>query len=275
VSGTMLGVQIGSGSGVLSDKGIGATTHVCIPYWWFGWHQACSDIGAGLTWSNVRSFPPQVDWIGSNINQYVTIQASAAANGRAAADSTRRFTVKRRDPFLYIEARGNKGRQFELISPNGIRYRPGIKRRDAFSQTIGSVTGLAVYGPAPGSWRLRSTTTARTRFSVRTIPALGKVKPQRIVPVSTKRKPLPRTLKSVRLSWRHSGALPRDTRLSLYLATSKKAPGKLLRSGLRSSGRTTLKLSALRKGANYLYLVPRSKGIQFDIARFAAPVWKR
>lgn len=144
-----------------------------------------------------------------------------------------------------------------------------------FSQAIGNVTGLAVYGPAPGSWRLRSNTIARTRFSVRTIPALGKVKPQRIVPASTKRKPLPRKLKTVRLSWSHSGALPRDTRLSLYRAISKKAPGKLLRSGLRFSGRTTLKVIALRKGANYLYLVPRSKGIQFDIARFAAPVWKR
>ena len=42
VSGSMFGAQIGSGSGVLSDKGIGATTHVCIPYWWFGWHEASS-----------------------------------------------------------------------------------------------------------------------------------------------------------------------------------------------------------------------------------------
>ena len=125
VSGSMFGAQIGSGSGVLSDKGIGATTHVCIPYWWFGWHRACSDIGAGLTWSNVRSFPPQIDWIGSNINQYVTIQASAAAIGRAAADATRRFTVKRRDPFLYVEARGKNDRDFELISPDRDPLRTG------------------------------------------------------------------------------------------------------------------------------------------------------
>jgi len=276
VSGEVLGATVGSGSGVISDRGIGATTRVCVPYWtpWDGWEEWCGNVGAGLTWSNVRSFPPEVDWIGSNINQYVTITASAAAQGRAAA-ATRRFTVKRRDPFLYVEARGEDARDFELISPFGIRYAPGSKRRDAFTRTIKDVTGVVVYGPPPGVWRLRSLSTERTRFSVQTVPDLGKVRPSEIRPASTKSKRLSSKVKTIRLAWRRAGSLPRDTRLSLYVASSKKAPGKLLRSKLPTAGRATVKVSALKQGANYLYLVPRSKGVQFDLARFPKPAWKR
>lgn len=276
VSGSMLGVPIGSGSGVLSDRGIGATTSVCIPYWtpWGGWDEACSDVGAGLTWSNVTSFPPEVDWIGSNVNQYITLTASAAATGRAAA-ATRRFTVRHRDPFLYVEARGQEARDFELISPQGIHYGPATKRRDTFSQTIGEVTGVAVYGPAPGTWRLRSTVTKRTRFSVQTIPALGKVMPRRILPASTATRRLSACAANVRLAWGKSGMLPADTRLQLYAATSPKAPGKLLRSGLRTTGRVTIKVGSLASGASHLYLVPQSKGIEFGVVRFPKPVWKR
>lgn len=271
VSGSVLGTTVGSASGVISDKGIGATTSVCVPYWtpWDGWEEWCGYVGAGLTWRNVSSIPPEVDWIGSNINQYVTVTASA----RAAA-ATRRFTVDGRDPFLYVEARGEDARNFELVSPFGIRYRPGSKRRDTFSQTIGDVTGIVVYGPPKGTWLLRSTAAKRTRFSVKTIPELGRIKPRAIRPASSKKRPLGSKVKRIRLAWRGS-KLPRDTRVSLYVSSSKKAPGKRLTSKLRASGTTTVKLSSLAKGANYLHLVPRSGGVEFAAAYFPKPVWKR
>lgn len=274
VSGTILGSEVTSAAGVLSDKGIGATAHLCVWYWWFGWHRACSDIGAGLTWSKVSSFPPEVDWIGSNVGQYVTLTARSAGAGHAAA-ATRSFTVKQRDPFLYVEARGSDARDFELVSPLGIHYGPATKRRDMHSQTIGDATAIVVNGPAPGTWRLKSSATTKTRFRLRTIPALGKVRTQAIRPATTKTRPLSAKVKRISLSWRRSGRLPSDTRLSLYVATSPKAPGRLLSSRLRTTGRTTVRVTRLAKGANYLYLVPRSKGVQFGLVRFPKPVWKR
>lgn len=271
VSGSVLGTTVGAASGVVSDKGIGATTSVCVPYWtpWDGWEEWCGYVGAGLTWSKVSSFPPEVDWIGSNINQYVTVTASAHA-----AAATRRFTVSGHDPFLYVEARGKDAREFELVSPFGIHYRPGSKRRDTFSQTVGDVTGVVVYGPPKGTWQLRSTSAKRTRFSVKTIPELGRIKPRAIAPASSKKRPLTSKVKRIRLAWRGS-KLPRDTRVSLYVSSSKKAPGKRLSSTLRASGTTTVKLSKLAKGANYFHLVSRSGGVAFAAAYFPKPVWKR
>ena len=101
------------------------------------------DIGAGLTWSNVRSFPPQIDWIGSNINQYVTIQASAAARGRAAADDTRRFTVMR-SPCSTSRPAG-RGAAKSSPPPNPIDYRPGIMMTPTgiFDHRVGKLWALS------------------------------------------------------------------------------------------------------------------------------------
>jgi hypothetical protein len=267
VSGSVLGVNVGSGTGVLSDKGVGATTRLC--FGWFG----CYWVGAGLTWSKVTSFPPSVDWIGSDVQQYVTLTASAARARTAAA--SRAFTVERGRPFLLVEGRGDDARAFELVSPAGVTYRPGAKRRDLHTQTIGDVTAVVVYAPTPGTWRLRSRTEERTRFRVEAIRAIGRIRAGRITPATTKARRLPAGTKRIRVTWRRAGWLPAETRLRLYAATSSRAPGRLLKSGLRTTGTTTVKASALRKGANHLYLVPQAEGIRFDLVRFPKPVWKR
>ncbi len=269
VSGQVLGKSVANGSGVISDKGVGATTRICIP--WVG----CLYVGAGMKWANVTTIPPKVDWIGSNINQYVTLTASAAsATARAGTSSTRQFSVKPKQPLLYIEARGDEAPAFELVSPTGVRYRPGRSRKDLFTQTIGDVTALVVYAPKAGRWKLRSLAGEQTRYSIETIPEIGRVRPGRITPATTQKKPLSAKTKKVRLSW--SGQdLPGDTRLTLYVANSKNAPGKVVRSGLRVRGTTTVDRKLLSAGANYFSLVPSSGGVRFDLVRFPKPVWKR
>jgi sugar lactone lactonase YvrE len=267
VSGKVLGLTVGSGSGVVSDAGIGATTQIC--FWFFGKH--CYAVGVGLRWANVTGFPPKVEAIGADINRYVTISAHASAAPRPV-----RFNVARGRPFLDIEARGADADAFELISPSGVRYRPGAHRPDLYSQTLagGTASAIVVYAPRPGSWQLRSLTTKRNTYNVQAIPALGTVRARKIAPASSKRRPLARKLKKLVLSWAGSG-LPRDTRVALYVSSSAKAPGTLVRGGLRVSARTSIATKQLKHGANYLYLVLSSRRIAFSVARFPAPVWWR
>lgn len=266
VEGKVLGIKVASGSGVVSDAGIGATTEVC--FWLFGKH--CYSVGAGLTWSNVTSFPPKVDWINSDVGRYVTISARSAAAPRPV-----RFKVARGRPFLDVEARGADSRRFELISPTGVRYGPGTRRRDSYSEVLagGAATALVVYAPRPGTWKLRSLTTKRNSYDIQAIPALGEVRARKISPASSKRRPLARRVKRVTLSWSGSG-LPRDTRMALYSSSSAKAPGTLVRGGLRVKGRLNVATKRLRRGANYFYLVLSSRRIAFNVVRFPAPVWK-
>jgi sugar lactone lactonase YvrE len=267
VEGKVLGVKVASGSGVVSDAGIGATTQIC--FWLFGKH--CYSVGAGLTWSRVSGFPPEVEFIGSNINKYVTISAHSAAAPRPVL-----FSVAKGRPFLDVEARGADSRLFELVSPNGVHYGPAKRRVDSFSQTLagGAASALVVYAPRAGTWTLRSLTVKRNRYNVQAIPALGKVRTSKISPASSKRRPLARKVKSVVLTWAGSG-LPRDTRVALYLSPSSKAPGTLLRSGLGVSGRLKVAATRLKHGANHFYLVLSSRRIAFNTVRFPAPVWRR
>jgi sugar lactone lactonase YvrE len=267
VEGKVLGIKVASGSGVVSDAGIGAATQIC--FWLFGRH--CYSVGAGLTWSRVSSFPPEVEFIGSNLNKYVTISAHSAAAPRPV-----RFSVANGRPFLDVEARGADSRRFELVSPSGVHYSPAKRRVDSFSQTLagGAATVLVVYAPRAGTWTLRSLTAKRNRYNVQAIPALGKVSTRRISPASSKPRPLARKIKAVSLSWAGS-QLPRDTRLALYVSSSSRAPGTLLRGGLRVSGRMSIAVTRLRRGANYFYLVLSSRRIAFNTVRFPAPVWKR
>jgi len=267
VEGKVLGVKVASGSGVVSDAGIGATTQVCFSF--FGRH--CYSLGAGLKWASVSSFPPKVEWIGADINKYVTISAHSAAAPRPV-----RFTVASGRPFLDIEARGVDSRRFELISPNGVHYRPGSSRRDLYSQTLaaGTATAIVVYGPRPGIWQLRSLTSRRNSYNVQAIPALGKVRPGKITPASSRRRPLALKARKITLSW-SAASMPRSTRAALYVSSSSKAPGALLRSGLGVNARTSVAVKALTRGANYFYLVLSSHRIAFSSVHFPTPVWKR
>jgi hypothetical protein len=212
-----------------------------------------------------------VEYIGSNVNKYVTISASSAAAPRPV-----RFSVANGRPFLDVEARGADSRLFELVSPSGVRYRPANRRVDSFSQTLagGAATALVVYAPRAGTWTLRSLTAKRNRYNVQAIPALGSVRARNIAPASSKRRPLARNVKTIALSWAGSG-LPGDTRVALYVASSSKAQGTVLRGGLRINGRMRVPVTRLRRGASYLYLVLSSRRIAFSVVRFPAPVWRR
>lgn len=270
VGGKIFGLTVGSGSGVVSDKGIGVTTQVC--YWLFGKH--CYNIGAGLTWRNVTGFPPQIDWIGSDVNQYVTVSSVARA-GAAVAPRPIHFRVEAGRPFLDIEARGTDARAFELVSPSGVRYQPGQKRRDLYSHSIGkTATAIVVYAPKPGVWELRSRAAKATRYSVEAIRALGTLKTEAIKPRTTRGHRLGRRVKNITLSWRATN-MPAEVRATLYRSTSGKTPGTAIRRGLRTSAQLRLSTKVLRRGANYLYLVLDSRGKQFSVVRFPAPVWKR
>jgi hypothetical protein len=78
----------------------------------------------------------------------------------------------------------------------------------------------------------------------------------------------------VALAWSGSG-LPRDARVALYMSSSSKVPGTLVRSGLRVNARTRIAAKRLKRGANYFYLVLSSRRIAFSVVRFPAPAWKR
>ncbi len=75
------------------------------------------------------------------------------------------------------------------------------------------------------------------------------------------------------LAWSGSG-LPRDARVALYMSSSSKVPGTLVRSGLRVNARPRIAAKRLKRGANYFYLVLSSRRIAFSVVRFPAPAWK-
>jgi hypothetical protein len=63
--------------------------------------------------------------------------------------------------------------------------------------------------------------------------------------------------------------------VALYVSSSSKAPGALLRSGLGVKARMSVAVKALKRGANYFYLVLSSRRIAFSSVHFPTPVWKR
>lgn len=271
-SGRLFGVNVGSGNGVISDSGFGATTRICIPIW------GCSNFGYGMAWSSFSSFPPSLSWIGSDTARYVTVTASAAARRQgasAAAATTRSFSVPSGQPVLYLEARGGDASELEVISPAGVVYRPGAKRRDLYTNTVEGVTGIAVFAPKGGVWRLRTAGEGSTRVAVQTIRAIGRLKARSLTPRGSQKRPISKRIKQVRVRWSAAG-LPADTRVAVLVSSSPTIPGTVVRSNVRArSGATTIKVSKLAPGANYVTLVPSSKRIRFDSVRFKGPIWKR
>lgn len=254
-----------------SEKGAGATVRVC-------YLVDCSDIGYGVYWRDVTSFPPSVRWIGADVDQFVTVQASSSAKAHAASPEPFGLDVAKKNPLLVVEARGDAASNgFTLVSPSGVRYSSSTKLPDSFVASYGSgrIRALAVYFPAAGRWSLEPDSTAvGTRFTVNEVPKVGRVKPRRIRPSSSKRRPLSRR-RSVLLSWTRTARMPKRTRVSIYTSSRKGRPGKRLARGLPTRGHKRIRVRRLRRGVNNFTLVVNQGSTAFDSSRFPNAVYRR
>ncbi len=264
-SGRLVGVNVGSATGIISDVGAGASVRVCF--------FRCWRVGYGLRWANVSSFPPDVDWIGGDTEQYRTISAASARGGAAA--TTRRFRVERGRPLLYVTARANDAKtEFELIGPTGVRYRLGGERRDLYTEVRadGKVSAIVVYEPRPGTWRLREIDAPKARVKVQEVAELGTLRARTLRPTGTKKTPLSRKkVKSVLATWRSTG-LPQRTRVDIFVSSTKKGQGTRVKQGLRSTGRYRIPTKVLKDKTNWVSVVARAEGTAFQRVLYRVPV---
>ncbi len=268
-SGTVFGRTLGRGRGVISDRGFGGTGRLCF----LG---SCTIIGVGISWANVVSWPPALDFIGADVDRYITIQPAASA---AAGPRPIRFRVARGLPFLVVQGQGKGAGAFTLVSPAGRRYVAGRRYPDAYSQRTRDrkAGSLVVFRPAAGTWTLRPSA-ARDRFSVQQVPALGRITSATVSPRTTRTRRLASRTKSVLIRWRSRG-LPRRTRVAVYVSRSRtvrgrRVPGKAVAARPLGAGGLRLSAARLRSGANYLTVVATDRGIPFQSLALA-PVWKR
>lgn len=264
-SGRLVGINVGSATGIISDVGAGASVRVCF--------FRCWRVGYGLRWANVSSFPPDVDWIGGDTEQYRTISAASARGGAAATE--RRFTVARNRPLLYVTARANDAKtKFELVSPTGVRYRLGGERKDLYTEVRdgGKVSAIVVYEPKPGTWRLREIDAPKARVKVQEVAQLGTLRARTLRPTGTTKAPLSRTkVKSVLATWRSTG-LPKGTTVDVFVSSTKKGQGVRVKKDLRSTGRYRIPIKALKHRTNWVSVVARAEGVAFQRVLYRIPV---
>lgn len=270
-TGSVAGFDVVSGRGVFSEKGTGATVRVCYVV-------DCADIGYGLDWKDVRSFPPDVRWIGADVDQYVTVEPTARRTAHVAAQAPYTVDVAPKQPLLVVEARGDAASDtFTLISPTGTRYPSTEKLMDSYvaSYDGGRIRALAVHFPAAGRWTIEpASTAAGTKFTVSRVPRIGRVTPRRVRPSSSRRRPLSRR-RTVLLSWTRTAALPTGTRVSIYASSRAGRPGRRLAKGLPTRGHVRIRVSRLRRGVNYFTAVVSKGGRAFDTARFPGAAYRR
>jgi hypothetical protein len=262
VSGEIVGIEIGSAHGVLSEVGAGATVSIL-----------GVDVGYGLYWRDALSFPPGAQFIGADVDQFATVSA------RAAQSQDHSFKVAAGRPLLVITARGDADQtQFELVAPDGTTYGFAGNRIDSWtaSYASGAARALAVYNPEPGTWRVHPLgSDAGTEFNVQEVPAIGRVKPKPIKPRTTRKHRLSKRVKKVRLAWAPTRRMPTGTRVAIYTAPKGGRPAKRLARGLRPRGSRRIPVRKLRHGVNRFTLVVSQGKTRFDSAQFPNAVWRR
>ena len=260
------GINVGSATGIISDVGAGASVRVCF--------FSCWRVGYGLRWANVSSFPPDVDWIGGDTEQYRTISAApqAAEPGRRRPNGASRWPQTA--AALRHGPSDDAKTKFELIGPTGVRYRLGGKRKDLYTEVRadGKVSAIVVYEPKPGTWRLREIDAPKARVRVQVGAQLGRLRTRTLRPTGTTKTPLSRkTVKSVLATWRSTG-LPKGTRVDVFVSPTKKGQGARVKKDLRSSGRYRIPMKALKYKTNWVSVVARAEGIAFQRVLYRTPV---
>ena len=254
--GTLRGVTLGAGRGVLSNKGIGVTGQLCF-------FHACSTVGAGMNWQDF----PSVRWVGADVEQFVTASGVHAAPSAFA----RSILVSRGRPFLFVDADGPDGTQpaFTLRSPRGRIYTTGSAKADSRIVKDGAIgyTGLTIASPQPGRWTVTPAGSARsaTRFVSQAIRRIKRVRITSLAPRGSRRTPLSRrTGAGVRVSWSSRG-LSANAKVNVYVTPNPGQLGTFVTGGKRARGgdvRVPRKL--LRKGVNRIRLVVVDNGIAID-----------
>lgn len=265
--GKFAGINVGSATGIISDVGAGASARFCF--------FSCWSIGAGLRWANVTSWPPAVDLIGADTEQYRTISASAAGSRAGAAANERRFTVEAKRPLLYVTAHAQNARtKFELIAPDGTRYGLRTKRRGVATEVYegGKVSAIAIWEPRPGTWRLREIDAPKARVKVQVARQIGRLRARTLRPTGTVKQPLSRKkTKSVRATWRWTGQ-PASTRVDIYVSSTKKGQGTRIKRNLRRTDSYRIPIKALKHRTNWVSVVARAEGVAFQRATYRVPV---
>lgn len=252
--GKLRGIKLGSGRGVLSNKGIGITGQLCIL-------RRCADIGAGMDWKDF----PAVRYIGADVHQFVT----ATRVGARAAASGRSIVVKPGRPFLFVDADGVDGKQpgFQVRAPNGRIYSTRAAKADSRvvrDRAIG-FTGLTIARPRPGRWTVTPVGSAQreTRFVTQSVRKIKRVRITRVTPRA--KKPISRrTGKALRITWTSSG-LPATARVNVFVTATGKRLGQFVVGGKSARrGQALVPRRFLRSGKNRIRLVVVDKGIAID-----------
>lgn len=261
--GSLRGLRLASGRGVLSDKGIGASGEVCIGA--FGRCATRVTLGGGMEWSRF----PHVEWIGGDVNRYATI-----------SQRRRTYTVdvERGRPLLFVDAVGTTGLpSFEVRSPSGTTYTTRRRRADSaiVEDPATNFTGLTVLRPEPGRWVVRDLEGGgSTQVVTQTIRRTRRVRLAAVRPSTSRRNRLARRQRSITARWTSAG-LPRTTTVAVYVTADRRELGELVgRAGRRARGSVRIPRRMFAPGANYVRLVVSHRGVAADEV-LSRPVWAR
>ena len=251
VSGELFGIKLADGSGVVSDRGIGASASVCV-LGAFGHCAKRATLGAGMNWSEF----PRVRTIGGDTQQFVTVSRLRA---------TRKIIVKRDRPLLIVEGYGPPGTTPEvtLRDPSGKSYTSTREKTDSriVHDPANGYTSLAILAPDAGRWTV--VPRSEGRFGAQTIRDIKRVHVTRVAPAGTRKRPLRRGKGTVLIRW-SSGGLSPQARVAVYVTTNRNSLGTLVATGKRRTGTLRIKRSALAPGANRIRLVVSDRGVPID-----------
>jgi hypothetical protein len=265
-SGTILGKTIGAVRGVASDKGMGAagSYHLC------AFHH-CKNIllGYGMDWD----WPPVPHWIGSDVDQFVTVSRAGAAA------SEERARVSAGQPLFVATAIGTSAApELELVSPRGqvLNTRKKAAKLYVDRQPATNTTVAVVTAPQVGTWRVRPVSGGATRIMADGLDAVERVRVLSRLPHTSKARPLVRKrTRSLLVRWT-SRNWPRRTRLTLYASPDGKTLGKAVKRRLPAVGHLGVPTKLLPKGASHLLLAVADAGRTVDLVPIArAPIWVR
>lgn len=242
--------QTVQGAGALvSDAGVGATARLCVI--------GCKDVGAGIRWRDVASFPPNPEWIGADIERFRTI--ARRQSGVTLTGGT--FRVRGGDALVALSGTG----AVQLVGPDGVVRTLDSPGANANAERAPDGRwALNVAAPAGGDWKVASTGSLRAAH----VPSLGTVRPRRVRPRTSRRSRLGRRRLVVR--WRPR-SLPRGTRVKVL----RSGTARVLGTAPARRRRLVIPRKRLRRGRTRVALVVTTRrGIPFRRVRVPGTVWR-
>jgi hypothetical protein len=253
----------GGGDVIASDKGLGASGTLCAPF-----HSFCNTMAFAGTWSQLGNFDiPSL--IGGEPRKLITVSGVASAHRQSGS-----VRVPAGRALLLVTATQSGGSpEVTLTSPGRKTYRRSTRRVLFNKQAQFGLTTIAVIDPAPGRWRITSSSgTGPVSFSAQTMGTLKLVHAGSIAPASSQRHPLAPQARVV-LSW-SSSHLPRGVRITVVRKSNPHEVGIGLAGNLPSSGHYVVPVGKLAPGRNFVSIAATLHGVPFQQVTFRGVVWR-